>query len=78
MWWWSGSPMGGWWWIFPFMGLICMLSMFFMVFRFMGGGKCFAGRAGSDREDIEKLRREVGNLREELSRLSKEVTSRRR
>ncbi len=37
MWWWGGSPMGGWWWIFPFMGLIRML--FFMVSRFVGGGK---------------------------------------
>ncbi len=62
-----GMPWGGFGWIFPLIGLAFMVVMAFGCFRIMG--RCMTHRAGPSTEDIEGLRTEVQELREEVRRL---------
>ena len=60
-----GPPWAGFGWIFPVVGLLFMVVMFVLCFRMMGGG-CM-GRHGSHRVgELENLRREVQELKQEI------------
>ena len=68
---WWGAPMWGFWWIFPLIGFtICLVFVIVMV-RAMSGGRGFMCMGGHERgpDETAELRREVRELREEISRL---------
>ena len=68
---WWGPPMWGFWWIFPLIGFaICLVFVMAMV-RAMSGGRGFMcmGGHGHGPDETAELRREVRELREEISRL---------
>ena len=70
MWWWNGlHPMWGMGWIFPLMGLAFMIVCLFAISRFFGGGAGFCG--GRRYNEIEDLRREMRELKDEIARLRK-------
>ncbi|MBI2015027.1 MAG: hypothetical protein HYV94_01390 [Candidatus Rokubacteria bacterium] len=63
--------MWGFWWIFPLIGFtICLVFVIAMV-RAMSSGRGFMCMGGHDRgpDETAELRREVRELREEISRL---------
>jgi uncharacterized membrane protein len=67
-----GPPWGGFGWIFPVIGLLFMAVMVFMCIRMMGGmmrGGCVAGHGRHSAGEVEDLRREVGELKEEIRKL---------
>jgi len=71
MWWWNGTPpMWGLWWIFPLVGLTFVIVVSFAASRFFGGGIGFCG--GRRHDDIEDLRRDVRDLKEEVAKLKKQ------
>ena len=64
---WMG-PMWGFWWIFPVIGLlICFLFVAFVVRTFASGGRfmCMEPHR-NDTDEIDRLRHEVEELREQL------------
>jgi hypothetical protein len=56
-------------WIFPLMGLIFMIVLMFAVFHFFGGRSGFCGGRRSD--EMDDLRREMGELKDEIANLRK-------
>jgi hypothetical protein len=68
MWWWNGLyPMSGMGWVFPLVGLVFMIMVMFAVFHFFSGR---SGLCGSRRHnEIEDLRREMGELKDEIVKL---------
>ncbi len=70
MWWWNGpAPMWGMWWIFPLIGLVCIIVILFAISRFFGGGMGFCG--GRRHDEIDDLRREMRELKDEIANLRK-------
>jgi len=70
MWWWYGPhPMWGMGWIFPLIGLAFMILCLFAISRFFGGGAGFCG--GRRYNEIEDLRREMRELKDEIAKLRK-------
>lgn len=71
--WWQHGPYMMWgqgWWIFPIFGMIICLIIVFFIFRFMvaqRGG--FRGQ--QDQSQIESLRKEIRELREEIQNLKR-------
>ncbi len=68
--WWNGfSPMWGVGWVFPLIGLA------FMIFCLFAMSRCFRGRAGfcggRRYDEMESLRREMRELKDEIARLRK-------
>jgi hypothetical protein len=61
--------MWGWWWIFPAIGFIFMVIMIFGCSGFF----LTRGSLGSlgRRDDIENLKREIGDLKEQIIKLNK-------
>jgi hypothetical protein len=69
MWWWNGPPpMWGMWWIFPLIGLVFIVVLF-AISRFFGGGIGFCG--GRRYDETDDLRREIRELKDEISKLRK-------
>jgi hypothetical protein len=67
-----GAPWGGFGWIFPLIGLLFMVMMAFACFRMMGGcmaGRGVAGRIDHKPDEVEELRREVQELKDEIRKL---------
>ena len=63
MWWWNGPhPMWGMGWIFPLIGLAFMIVCLFAISRFCGGRRY---------NEIEDLRREMRELKDEIAELRK-------
>jgi len=62
--------MSGFWWIFPVVGLlICFLFIVLMVRAFASGGRFMCmGPHHHDSDEINRLRREVEELREQLKK----------
>ena len=70
MWWWNGPPpMWGMWWIFPLIGLCFFIAMLFAISRFFGRGTGFCG--GRRYDEIDDLRREIRDLKDEIAKLKK-------
>ena len=70
MWWWNGPPpMWGMWWIFPLIGLVFVIVVLFAISRFFGGGAVFCGSRRYN--EMEDLRREMRELKEEIANLRK-------
>ena len=70
MWWWnSPHPMWGIWWIFPLMGLFFVIVVLFFISQFFGRRRGFCG--GRRYDEIEDLRREIRELKDEVARLRK-------
>ena len=70
MWGWNGShPMWGMGWIFPLIGLVFIIVVLFAVSRFFRGGASFCG--GTRHDEIEDLRREIRDLKDEVARLKR-------
>lgn len=70
MWWWNGPPpMWGMWWIFPLIGIAFFVVILFIFLHFVTGRGSFCGprRYG----EVEDLRREIRELRDEVARLKK-------
>ena len=66
-----GMPMWGFGWIFPLIGLAVCFIVVMALMRAMAGGRGFMcmGRHARETDDLGDLRREVGELREEVKRL---------
>jgi len=67
-----GGPWGGFGWIFPLLGLTVMVVMVLFCMRRMGGMShcgCTPGHGQPAHPEIEALRREIQELREELHNL---------
>lgn len=67
--WWNGPPMWGMWWIFPLMGLIFILVVLYFISQFFGGRGGFCG--GRRYDEIEILRKEIRELKDEIEKLRK-------
>ena len=67
--WYGPPPMWGMGWIFPLVGLVLMLVCLFAVSRFFRGGTGFCG--GRRHNDMEDLRREMRELKDEIAKLRK-------
>ena len=67
MWWMWGPPMWSGWWIFPIIAFIFMIMMLFACSRFLRGRGGFCGMRRDD--DLQDLRGEIAELKEEISRL---------
>lgn len=65
-----GMPMWGFGWLIPLIGFAFCLAFVVVMMRAMGGGR-FMCMGGHERggDDVADLRREVRELREEVSRL---------
>ncbi len=61
--------MWGMWWIFPLIGLAFMIICVFAVSRFFRGGMGFCG--GRRYDEIDDLRREIRDLKDEMAKLRK-------
>jgi hypothetical protein len=64
--------MWGVWWIFPLLGLLFIVVMVMVCARMMGGmmgGRAMCGHGGRHMSEIDDVRREVHELREEIQRL---------
>jgi uncharacterized membrane protein len=61
--------MWGMWWIFPLMGFTFMIIVMFVVFHFFGGRSGFCG--GRRPHEMEELRREIRDLKDEVAKLRK-------
>jgi hypothetical protein len=72
-----GGPWGGFGWIFPLLGLVFMVLMLLFCLRRMGGTMCGCGMPHGQipQSDLEALRREVRELREELHRVRGNATA---
>lgn len=71
-----GGPWGGFGWIFPLLGLTFMVVMVLYCMRRMGGMSHCGGAPGHGQaahSDIEALRREIQDLREEVRTLHARV-----
>ena len=66
-----GGPWGGFGWLFPLVGLVFMIVMVVFCLRMMGGrmGCGPGGQRGPTAAEIDELRREVRELKEEVQRL---------
>lgn len=66
-----GGPWGGFGWLFPLVGLIFMIVMIVLCRRMMGGRmRCGpVGHRGPTAVDLDELRREVRELKEDIQRL---------
>ena len=70
MWWWNGfHPIWGMGWSFPLIGLAFMIVCLFAISRFFRGGAGFCG--GGRYNEIEDLRREMRELKDEIAKLRK-------
>jgi hypothetical protein len=70
MWWWNGPhPMWGMGWIFFLIGLAFMIVCLFAISRLFRGGAGFCG--GRRYNEIEDLRREMRELKDEIAKLRK-------
>ena len=67
--WWLLGPMWGFWWMFPLMAIAFMIVVMLIMSRRMRGGMGMCGAMGSSETDA--LRREIGELRQELARSKK-------
>jgi hypothetical protein len=67
-----GAPMWGFGWIFPLIGMAVCLVFVITMARAMSGGRRFMCMGGHHHESGEmvELRRQVGELREEVNRLT--------
>jgi uncharacterized membrane protein len=67
---WTWGPyMWGWWWIFPVIGFMFMMIMIFAcsgIFR-KRGSFCSMGRY----DHMEDLKREIGELKEQITQLKR-------
>lgn len=64
-----GAPMWGFWWIFPLIGLTIAAIFVIAMVRAMNRGQgflCMGGHRHEEREELEALRREVRELRDQL------------
>lgn len=68
---WNGpgwGPMHGWW-IMPFLVVICLALLLFILSRLFGSGG-FCGRPPTDRDSgIEELKKEIEAMRQEIREL---------
>jgi hypothetical protein len=70
MWWWNGPhPMWGMGWIFPLIGLTFMIVCLFAISRFFSDRVGFYGSRRYN--EIEDLRKEMRELKDEIAKLSK-------
>ena len=70
MWWWNGPhPMWGMGWISPLIFLAFMVVCLFAISRFFRGGVGFC--SGRRYNEIEDLRREMRELKDEIAKLRK-------
>ena len=68
MWWWNGPhPMWGIGWIFPWIMLVFIIVVLFSISRIFGRRGSFCG--GKRYDEIDDLRREVRELKDEVARL---------
>jgi hypothetical protein len=72
MWCWYGNECGapwGWWWLIPLVCMIlCVLSCRFS--RRRPDGKRFCGWGGHHRTDVEAMKNEIRELKEELGKMN--------
>lgn len=67
---WTWGPyLWGWWWIFPVIGFMFMMIMFFACLGFFRKKGSFCGMGRYDQ--TEDLRREIGDLKEQIAQLKK-------
>lgn len=66
-----GGPWAGFGWIFPLVGLVVMVLMLLLCMRRMGGTMCGCERHHAQHapSEVEALRREIQELRDELHKL---------
>jgi hypothetical protein len=68
--WMWGTPLWGWWWIFPAVGFLFMMIMMVLCFGFFRSKRDRFCR--TERSDYrEDLKREIGELKEEITRLKR-------
>jgi len=69
--WWYGNalwPVWGWWWVVPIIGIaLCIIMCLFFRSRFAGSRFC--GWASASSSDLEEMKKEIRELKEELSKL---------
>jgi hypothetical protein len=66
------APMWGLWWIFPLVGFVLCLTFVVMAVRFIATGRgcmCMGGDGHGPARDSRDVRREIDDLREEITRL---------